>query len=519
VAGTVYAAESGKALRRARVILRPAVSGATALGATTDDHGRFEFTRLKPGYYSIAARREGYLAGGVAERGGMRLPVLFPVQPAQTFDGISVRLRPAAVIAGKVRFSDADPAPGVAVQAYGEYYFRGRHGFRPAGRAQTNDHGEYRIYDLPAGNYYVAAQYTHARLPGVEDQIRTDLEGNPLAEERFVTTFHPDSPSLTAAAPLKLTPGLEAANVDIVLARMPTVRITGRIVSGVTGRPIRGATVVLRRPDATNTASIPVVVDAIAEPTGGLALGGVPPGMYHLAVDATEENRRLSARQYLTVGEASLRDLEVVLLPPRELKGVVKIEGASGLRTSFLRVVLEPRTETANVATADVARDGSFTLATIPGEAYDIFVTAPRGLGYLKSARIGSYDAAAEGTPAFGLSLAPLEILFSVKGATVEGRVSLDSSYGAVGATVLLAPDPGRGRLQDFQIASSDEFGFFVFPAVGPGRYLVLSWLDDPPCDYQNPENLEQCRKFAQPVDVAEGGTYAVPVKLSAPAQ
>ena len=57
--------------------------------------------------------------------------------PGEKLDGIVVRMRPAGVIAGKVEFGDGLPGIGVDVRFFREYFYRGRHGFGPAG---VNEH-------------------------------------------------------------------------------------------------------------------------------------------------------------------------------------------------------------------------------------------------------------------------------------------------------------------------------------------------------------------------------------------
>jgi len=68
-------------------------------------------------------------------------------------------MRSAGVISGAVRFTDAEPAIGVPVELYREYFYRGRHGYSKAGRAVSDDRGAYRIYGLAPGNYYLVAAY------------------------------------------------------------------------------------------------------------------------------------------------------------------------------------------------------------------------------------------------------------------------------------------------------------------------------------------------------------------------
>jgi hypothetical protein len=153
----------------------------------------------------------------------------------------------------------------------------------------------------------------------------------------------------------------------------------------------------------------------------------------------------------------------------------------------------------------------------MPGETYDLFLSnAPPGL-YVESARTGSLDVLANGIPDAGEAPIALEVTLGTRGAEVLGGVTLDGTHAAVGATVLLAPDPLAGRLQSLQLTSSDEYGRFMFQGVAPGSYLLLSWLDEPACDFYNPRAQEDCRRLAVTLTVDEGGRHESALRLTGP--
>jgi hypothetical protein len=92
----------------------------------------------------------------------MRMPPRFSIGAGQSISQVTFRLKPWATLAGRIRFNDGDPAVAVPVQLYREYHLRGRHGFTAVRGAMTDDHGDYRLYDLAPGSYYVAAVYEKA---------------------------------------------------------------------------------------------------------------------------------------------------------------------------------------------------------------------------------------------------------------------------------------------------------------------------------------------------------------------
>ncbi len=160
LSGLVLDASNSRPMRRVQVILTPAESERSPLAMITEEDGVFEFHDLPAGRYSLSAQKQSYLPSNTAETGFGRLPRVFSIVNGQSLDGIVIHLRPAGAIDGTVTFPDGEPAIGVPVLLYSEYFYRGRHGFRRLASSFTDDRGDYRIYGLPAGRYFLMAAYT-----------------------------------------------------------------------------------------------------------------------------------------------------------------------------------------------------------------------------------------------------------------------------------------------------------------------------------------------------------------------
>src|SRR4029453_12481701 len=83
--------------------------------------------------------------------------------PLQLADGqeikdIEFRLPRGSVIAGHVYDETGDPMPGVLVRVLRYQYQQGDKRLVPAGTAPTAHRGEYRVWGLMPGDYYVDAQ-------------------------------------------------------------------------------------------------------------------------------------------------------------------------------------------------------------------------------------------------------------------------------------------------------------------------------------------------------------------------
>ena len=62
------------------------------------------------------------------------------------------------MIAGHVYDETGDPMAGILVRVLRYQYQQGERRLTPAGTAQTNDLGQYRVWGLMPGDYYVDAQ-------------------------------------------------------------------------------------------------------------------------------------------------------------------------------------------------------------------------------------------------------------------------------------------------------------------------------------------------------------------------
>src|SRR5258708_28041756 len=89
-------------------------------------------------------------------------------------------------------------------------------------RTPTNDHGEYRVYGLAPGAYYVAAASERAASSGDrEEQNRADEQGRELPVFGYSTTFYPDTLKLSEAVPLRIDYAREVGGLHIFLTALP----------------------------------------------------------------------------------------------------------------------------------------------------------------------------------------------------------------------------------------------------------------------------------------------------------
>ena len=515
IEGSVLSDTTGQPLRRAQVLLRPVEAGVPALVQTTDESGKFSFPKVVAGRYSITIQRDGYLPLFAGRVGAYKLPPIFYVPPGDVIRGFTFRMVPSGVLGGKVKFDDAEPAINVAVQLYREYYSRGRHGWAIAANARTNDRGEYRVHGLEPGSYYVAALYQPPPLPpNAEEQRRTDATGKPIEDLSYAVTFYPEVQKLADAVAVRLGAGQEVDGIDIFLTLVHTVRIHGRVTSALSGAVVPGPSLTLRWNDTENTGSVSAPVDVNYDARNNFVIKGVTPGPYLIVTTGVDDGKALSGRTAVNVGDSDVDELEILIGPELKWNGKILVDGDESTKLPGLIVALEPRRATAFATRAQVSEKRDFSISFLPQETYDLEIRNAPEDAYLKSVRVGSSDRLATGLEAEPGDAPPLlEVVLSTRGGKVLGKaVTTDSTIVASGATVLLIPDPPNGRSQAYKSTYADEYGNFLAKGVAPGRYVLVAWLDQPPCEVYNPEDLGTCRAHGVGLTVSEGALESVQV-------
>lgn len=506
VEGTVLNDLTDRPLARVRIALKK-MDAKQPVTTATDENGRFRVDDLTPGVYSLTADREAYLRTTTVHDGRFATQSLMLWRPGQSATGLTVRMRPGAVIAGKIRYRDGDPAIGIPVQFYLQADLRGRRSYALAATSVTNDLGEFRAHSLAPGAYYVVA-----RLGGSNPESEDTPPGSP--REEAVSTFYPSGNQLAQAAAIRVASGQEVGGCDLVLGHSKTFRLSGRVVSGLSGQAVMAPGVSLRWLDNSGAGSIPAVQAQAGK--GVFSANGLAPGTYLLAAEASENGRRLSARQTIALTDSSVDGLEVVAGPVRRWTGTVRFNGQVDYPLSSIQVRLEPRSELAPAVTPKVDADGSFEAELVADETYDAFVESAPADAYLKSAVVGGAETINDGfrVPR-NEDKRTVALLLATEGGSVSGLARAPDGTVAPAALVVMLPQPLEGRLQAVAASLSDESGNFLVRGLSPGRYLAVAWPSDTHCSPFDPSPPPECTSGGRGVNVGQGDVSGVNVVLS----
>lgn len=480
VAGRVVAAAESTPLRSARVLLIAERSGSQprTYAAETDGSGAFVLKSVVPGRYTFFAEHTGYVSQQYRSLSAASGAVL-ALHPGQQVSDVLFRLILAAVVTGRVTDQDEEAMVGIQVMALRRptedeiedeagLAARRQDQLLPAGSAQTDDRGQYRIFGLEPGDYYLKATESLQPnyLPAGEYFALQSLG------VEYAPVYYPGVLQRSQAETVSLRPGDEA-QVDFSMRHIKTVAISGRVLA-LDGKPASAMVELRDAEDYTDDRN----TNTDAE--GKFQLKGVPPGSYVLMAyqESSDNVSRPTARQELQVGNQNIDSLTIALTRGVDFDGRLTVEGPSRPLSGRVHVYLFSNDNDMDFGSygALVKPDGSFEINGVHEGKYTLQVYGGgEGDWYIKSARLGSDDVLEHGLQVEKGTAGTLEITISNASAQLEGSVVQDDKP-AIGARVRIVPDPetsyNRIRRRD---TTTDENGMFVFSGLAPGNYRITA--------------------------------------------
>ena len=505
IEGAVMAAGSGAPLARAEVTISREDSSGPTVAVITDAAGRYAVDGLDPGRYSLYVERNGYVSQEYGQRGRSRRGVILVLEPGKKLRDIDFRLIAAGVIAGRVLGEGNEPRVGADVYAFTTRYVKGQRHFVVAGQARTDDLGDYRMFGLRPGDYYVSTREHN------QGQTIRRPEGAP-PEKRYVPTAYPSAPDFEHATVIDVQPGGEVRGIDIVTVKSQTFHIRGKVLGF---NPTTSDARV--RLWAVGMELEKFGRDSEPDGQGRFDFGGITPGSYALSAILVQKGNSDSASRIIEVGNADVKDASLAPSPGMQLSGRAVVEGDRKIDFSQLSVDLSSPYSLIRPTVQHVASDGSFVFHGAGHYVYRFEISGLPEDFYLKSVRMGDEEVAGTSIDlgsAGGLSGA-LEIVLSGTGGRVHGQVKDEKDEPASGATVVLIPDSThRGEADLFKEATADRNGGFTIAGIRPGDYKLFAWDDVEAGSWWDPEFLSHYEEKGERVKIEANGYPSVNLRL-----
>jgi hypothetical protein len=446
--------------------------------ARTDESGRFNFTGIPAGRYSVYAAAPGYVSPEDTNF-NMRGKTL-NLADGEKVENVDLEIKRGGVIAGKITDSQGRPVIEERInlikfdannQPRAYYFYTANYDLY-----QTDDRGFYRIYGLPEGRYLLSVGY--AASPGsVAITSRREF---------YPRVFYSDATSESEAKVIKVSEGSEAENIDINVPDPKQTRdVYGRVVDAENGQSIAGVGVVIvgMTSEGRYTGGY-AGSGSRSGPNGGFRIFGALPGKYALIVRPEESSGFISDPVIFDISEGDATGLELKVRQGASISGLAVIEGTndpkilSKLSHVILYAYIKPTSSNAPPMGGrpfKVNADGSFRIEGLQAGKVRIMVTGPQETRGLTLGRT-EYN----GAPApEGIDVNSGEPVTGVRLVLVYGAITLRGEVQIVGGVF----PPGqrlraiaRSVDQPMQIPLGmdvDARGQFVIENLTPGEYEV----------------------------------------------
>jgi hypothetical protein len=535
--GYIVRSGTGEPLAKARVLLRPTEGREPVFGSVTDASGRFVLGNIEPNSYRLHVERDGYVSQQYGQVSPNRPGTVLVLAPGQRVRDVVVSLVPTGTISGRVYDEDREPLVGASVRAFRYDYRDGERVLVPVRETETNDLGEYRLYWLAPGEYYVSATFQSrfraaAALreavvrgdPRVAPGFQQPLVAQPdQSDEIYVDTYFPGTNDPQGASPLTLAAASEVRAVDFTVLPTRAVTLRGRVVGPFSEIDGLSPTVAIVARGTNATASRPPFRRGGrggVNPDGTFELGGVAPGSYTLVALLGSRQGRGGGRAVMAgfldveVTAEGMDGLIVAVQPSVSLAGHVLVDqSASRIDLSRLRVRMEPDGGLPiGNQNARVEPDGTFQIDNVNQMLHRVTLTGLPEDAYVASAQVGGRDVLSGGVLVTA-DTGPIEFWVSGAGGTLEGTVQIQAGQMYTGAQVVLIPDNSR-RFDLYQVASADQYGRFSMRGIAPGSYRIFAWEDAPDGAYQDPEFVGRFEDFGARVNIAQAGRSEIQPRL-----
>jgi len=414
--------------------VQPGQSPATYSQSTNND-GKFIFESLPAGTYLLLAQKDGFARNTTP-------PAPLTLSSGQELKDLIVKLTPMGVITGHVTDQDGDPVTSSQVRVLRFTYTGGHKQLSKVGGGITDDQGNFRVFNLAPGLYYVNV---------IPRTTVVALGTEPVGQESYVTTYYSNSVNPSGATALNLSAGGELRGIDIRVRKGRVYSIRGKTADIANGGVAVTARVGLSsKEDSTINGSQP------ARPADGtFEFRNLIPGTYVLQVrplpqgaggQANGTPSDLIGRVEVTIKDSDVDGIVLPLMPASafDITGSISVEGGdfkelAGLLRgplndpALLSMVFGLRDVEglSGLLNAKITDDGSFRTPLVLSSTYFLDFTPLQAFFAAMALAGAPQGGSVTPVPALSQGVYVKSVRFAGQDVT---NMSLDFSFGANGA-------------------------------------------------------------------------------------
>lgn len=503
IAGLVTRQDTGEPLNKAAVVLQSNESVEKSSFAITDGQGHFEFDNVEPGSYRLEVSHNGYVNSEYGQKKPGDPGANLSLAAGQKMTDLVFKLLRSASISGHIMDEDGEPVSNVSVKAYQASSRRGKGGLGAVGGASTNDLGEYRIFDLRPGRYYIRATFqSRKNLAGIAPSSPQ------ISREDYPPTFYPNTTDPAKAGTISTKAGDEIPAVDFILKPSRVVTVTGKVFNTLTIQPDSNVSVSLIPRGAILVGDDATLQGESWNRKGSFIIRDVFPGSYILQAWWSNNREHFSARRVLEVGYSDVEGANLTITRGEDVAGHVVWEEKPQNEEQSVHVALRPveGTDYPNPGAYEVKPDRSFVIKNVSEGVYRPLVFTGSWDCFVKSARYGSTDVTDGNLVVHAAMDASLELMMSCHAPRIEGIVLTEDSLPAAGVYVVAIPEPPHGDQEwKYRAEITDQNGRFLLRGLLPGEYRIFSWDSADNFDWYDAEQLKPYEGRGVSISVQEG--------------
>jgi hypothetical protein len=514
VSGMVVAKADGTPLKRATVQLLSTSDSDHTIAVKSGVDGRFVLKNIPSGDYHLIISRNGYYDLKYGQKKAHGPGAILHLQPGQNLPDLLFKLGRAGVISGKVFDEDGEPMAGVEVAALRNIYLSGHVELASAGSGETNDLGEFRVYGLSPGRYYVSAEQPPWNRDVVGEKKFSGTASNNV-EKSYAKIYYPNALVPDRASELAVKEGEEIPSIDFLMKEITVYRVRGKVLNLVSKHGAENIQVsVLPRKQEINIWGFNA--NNIVKADGSFEIPEIAPGEYTITAMLFDEGKSYSTQQDVDVVSADVDNLLLSVNAGVPIPGRIIWEGKPTVRKNGTSVYLESEMRSFNIGTrgAPIDPDWQFTLKEVPDGTYKVHVVDLSEDCYVKEVRFGDNvlpdrELRVRGAPA------NLEITVNSQGARISGTVLNADSLPVPGAWAVAVPEQEKRRfLRLYKSAATDQYGHYEIRGLAPGKYKLFSWEGIEAGAWEDPDFLKDYEDNGQEVEVQDGDQKSLELKL-----
>ncbi|HYL62618.1 MAG TPA: carboxypeptidase-like regulatory domain-containing protein [Candidatus Methylomirabilis sp.] len=517
VAGIVVNSKTGELLAQARILLVSTKDARDAVSMVTQEDGRFAFSGLSSGKYSLQGARRGYLPAAYEQHEQYSTAIV----TGAGFDtqNLTLRLVPMAAITGTVIDENGEGVRQAQVRLYGESHRGGTTRVIFLRSEMTDDQGTFEFVPIGPGKYYASASATPwyaMRFPtsAAMNSGNASANADRSLDAVYPTTFYGGATDSDGAEPIEVK-AADHAQIEIHLSPVPGLHLVLN-VGGDAQHGYRIPEFQTRMFGTLEGQFAGIQSWQSSSSPGVVELAGLAPGHYSMRmaengsgeltqeaeVELKQNGQNLSEWQGEALGSVKLR----VKMPKGE---TLPKQTTIGLQDQRNRTMAYSR----------VDQNGEAKSQGLSAGKYGIRVFAT-GAAYAVTKMTSAETQVS--APQFSLKAGESQewtVELAAAKTTIEGFVKRGGKA-ASGVMVVLIPSDPETHQDLFRRDQSDLDGSFVLRGVIPGSYSVVAIEDAWGFDWSQPTLLARYAQHGQAVTIGElmQGTVSLldPVEVQA---